>query len=171
MVQMDLKLKIDPVIRITVVLILFSCFCLSGAAADAFRQTRPHTITPQPGPPAYAFNDSSFYKWSGSEVIKAFIENGLEAVNIKKGLTMGLRLARETTIFLIPSSGENIGGVVSGYGSPKALEEDRKFYSRMNKPSAPPAWRIFQRKNILLLISGKVPEEKAVLYREALKGM
>ena len=74
-------------------------------------------------------------------------------------------------IFFIPSSGENIGGFVSSYRSSKALEEDRKYFSAMNKPLARPAWRIFRRENILLLISGKVPEEKAIRYSETLDRM
>lgn len=168
---MDLKLKIDPVIRITTVLILFSFLYLSGQEADAFRQVQPPVIIPQPGPRAQDVENSSFYKWSSQEIISAFKESGIEVVKIKNGLTMGSPAAKETTIFLIPSSGENIGGFVSSYGSQKALEEDTKYYSRMNKPTAPPAWRIFQRENILVLISGKVPEEKAMRYRNTLNRM
>ena len=168
---MDLKLKTDPVIRIAAVLILFSCLFLSGEGADAFRQHTPPVLTPQPGPPPQFVQDTSFYKWSSLEIVSAFKENGLEVVNIQKGLTMGSRAAEETTIFLIPSSGENIGGLVSSYRSQKALEEDTKYYSGMNKPSEHPAWRIFHRDNILLLISGKVSGEKAMRYQKTLEDM
>jgi len=168
---MDLKLKIDPVVCVTAVLILFSCLFLPGQKADAFRQVSPPAIIPQPGPPPHALDDPSFYKWSGLEIISAFEAGGLEVVNIQKGLTIGSGTAMESTIFLIPSSGENIGGLVSSYRSRKELEEDSRYYSGMNDPSGPPAWRIFQRANILLLISGKVPEEKAMLYKKALDDM
>jgi hypothetical protein len=84
---------------------------------------------------------------------------------------MGPSAAEETVIFLIPSAGENIGGLVSSYRSLRALEEDIKYYSAMNKSSGPAAWRIFHRENILLLISGKVPEEKAMQYKKVLEGM
>ena len=130
----------------------------------------PPTITPQPGPPPQSVQNPSFYKWPDQEVLSVFKENGLEVVNIQKGLTMGAR-AKETVIFLIPSSGENIGGLVSSYRSQKTLEADIRYYSVMNKPDAPPAWRIFRRENILLLISGKVPEKKAMGYKKALEGM
>ena len=165
---MTLKLKTDPVIRIAIVLILLSCLCLSGEEANAFRQVTPPIITPQPGPPPQSVQNPSFLKWSSQEVLSVFKENGLEVVNIQKGLTMGNSTARETVIFLIPSSGENIGGLVSSYMSLTALEEDMKYYSEMNKPSGPAAWRIFHRENILLLISGKVPEEKALEYKKTL---
>jgi len=168
---MDLKLKIDPVVCITAILILFSCLFLTGQKADAFRQVSPPAITPQPGPPPQALDDPSFYKWSTQEIINAFEESGLEVVNIQKGLTMGSHAAKDSTIFLIPSSGENIGGLVSSYRSRKELEEDSRYYSGMNDPSGPPAWRIFQRANILLLISGKVPEKQAARYKNVLEGM
>jgi hypothetical protein len=134
---MVLKLKTNPVIRIAAVLILFSCLCLSGEEADAFRQVTPPTITPQTGPPPQAVQGPSFYKWSTAEIISAFKESGLEVVNIQKGLTMGSSAAEETTIFLIPSSGENIGGLVSSYRSLTALEKDITYYSTMNKTDAP----------------------------------
>jgi hypothetical protein len=168
---MTLKLKTDPVIRITAVVILLSCLCLCGEEADAFRQVHPSATNPNMGPPPQSVQNPSLFKWSSQEVLSVFKENGLEVVNIQKGLTMGHSTARETVIFLIPSSGENIGGLVSSYSSLKALEEDMKYYSGMNNPDAPPAWRIFRRKNILLLISGKVPEKKAMGYKKALEGM
>ncbi|HDZ84048.1 MAG TPA: hypothetical protein ENH45_02425, partial [Nitrospirae bacterium] len=116
---MDIKLKIYPVLRITTAVILFSCLCLSGQEANAFHQNHPNVITPQPGPRAQTFNDPSVYKLSSQEIIKTFKESGLEVVNIQKGITMGSRAARETTIFLMPSVGENIGGLISSYSSPK----------------------------------------------------
>ncbi len=168
---MVIKLKTYSVIRIAAVLIMLSCLCLSGEEAGAFRQVTPPTITPQPGPPPQSVQNPSFFKWSSQEVVSVLKENGLEVVNIQKGLTMGPSAAEETVIFLIPSSGENIGGLVSSYRSLKALEEDMKYYSAMNRPSGPAAWRIFHRENILLLISGKIPKEKAMQYKKALDRM
>lgn len=167
---MNRKHEIYSVIRITVAVLLLSC-AFSPGRVDAFRQVTPPAITPQPGPRAQALQETSFYKWSSREVINAFKDTGLEVVNITNGLTMGSPAAKESMIFLIPSSGENIGGLVSSYRTQKALEEDRKYYTGMNKASGPPAWRILRRYNILLLISGKVPEEKAISYRKALDRM
>ncbi len=169
--QIDLKRKTYPLICIAAALILFSCLSPYGKEADAFRQHTPPVITPQPGPPAQIMSLPFLHKWPVQKIISAFKKNGLEVVNIQKGLTMGSGAAGETIIFLIPSSGKDIGGFVSSYISRKALEEDIKYYSGMNKPSAIPAWRIFRRENILVLISGKVPEEKAVLYRTVLESM
>ena len=167
---MNLNLITYPAIRIPAAVILFACLCLAGVEADAFRQVHSHSINPQPGP-SQTIKDRSFDKWSGLDIINVLKDSGLEVVNVQNGITMGSRAAKETTIFLIPSSGKNIGGFVSSYRVPKALEDDRKYYSGMNKPSKHPVWRIFQRENILLLISGKVSEEKAILYLKALDSM
>ena len=162
---MESKLKINPVPCIAAILLLVF---LTAGQADAGRLARAPMMAPQPGPPPQTVQDASFYKWSSPEVIKAFKDNGLEVINIQIGLTMGSRSAKETTIFLIPSAGDNIGAMVSSYRSRKALEMDSKYYSEMNRPSAPPSWRIFKIENILLLVSGKVPEEKALRYRDSL---
>ena len=68
-------------------------------------------------------------------------------------------------------AGPNIGGFVSSYRTPEDLGQDLAYYSGMNKPSAPTAWRIFRNGNILLMISGKVQEEKALRYKKVLEGM
>lgn len=161
---MKSKLKINPACIAAIILLVF----LTAGQTDAGRLTRAPMILPQPGPPLHSVQDSSFYKWSSPEVIKAFKDRGLEVVNLQKGLTMGSRSAKETTIFLIPSAGDNIGAMVSSYRSRKALETDTKYYAEMNRPSAPTAWRIYKRDNILLLVSGKVAEEKALSYRNSL---
>lgn len=165
-------IQLNRVCEITVVTILtaFFCICLPVQESDAFRQVQPPMILPHPAPPQGAAYDTGFEKWSGMEVISAMKKNGLEAV-VNKGLTVGAPSAKETTLFLIPSAGENIGGLAASYQTEKALEGDMKYYSGMNKPDAPPAWRIYRRDNILLLISGKVPQEQSLRYKEVLEGM
>ena len=100
--------------------------------------------------------------------MKALKDSGLEAVDIAGGIIEGSPGATESTIFLIPSYGEEIGGVVSSYDSENKLLDALNYYASMNKDPQSPAWRIFRKDNILLLISGKVPEEKSLEYDKAL---
>ena len=86
-------------------------------------------------------------------------------------MTVGTPGARESTIFLIPSFGKNIGGLVSSYSSDKDLQKSIQYYAKMNKKTTPPSWRIFTKDNILLLISVKVPENTAKEYEQVLAGM
>ncbi len=90
---------------------------------------------------------------------------------MKYGLTIGAAGAKESTVFLIPSYGNDIGGSISSYDSEDKLRESVTYYSTMNQAPKSPAWWIFRKDNLLLLISGKVPEEKAREYERVLKAM
>ncbi len=75
---------------------------------------------------------------------------------------------RESTLFLMPSVGKNVGGYVSSYNSADDLREMKKYYERLNKDPEAPAWRVFEKDNILVLISGRASEEKAKQYEKVL---
>ncbi len=113
--------------------------------------------------------EASFYKWSSEEVVNAFKDHGLEVVDVKRGFTMGSPVARDNTIFLMPSFGKDLGSLVSSYNSEDALNESIKYYSKMNKNPESPAWWIFKKDNILFLISGRVPKEKARQYEAVIE--
>ncbi len=140
----------------------------------AIRHTNIPNALPAPRPteqlvPEKA--DTSFYKWDSKEIVKAFVDNGLEVEDIKPGYIISPLTAQEATIFLIPSFGKNVGGYVSSYNSRDELNASKEFYLQMNKNLASPAWWIFEKDNILVLISGKAPEEKAKQYEKMLNEM
>jgi hypothetical protein len=143
---------------------------LCNPAWTQVKHIRPHSIQPAPRPPQQILQEARFYKWDSKEVIKKFKEAGLEVVEVK-GLVVGAPAAKESTIFLIPSFGEDIGGLVSSFSSEEDLKKTLIYYSRMNKDSISPVWWIFVKDNVLVLISGMVPEEKAREYKEILNNM
>lgn len=149
--------------------ILFLLFEISSAGV--IHHVHPEVIQPLPQPTQQFRERSSFYKWESKDIVKAFKDNGLEVEDVKYGLTIGAAGAKESTVFLMPSYGSDIGGTVSSYDSEDKLMESVTYYSVMNKDPEPPAWRIFRKDNILLLISGKVPEEKALEYETVLNAM
>ena len=106
-----------------------------------------------------------------ADIVKTFKDNGLEVADIKPGHTLNPVTPQEGTIFLIPSFGENIGGYVTSYNSKDELKDAMIYYLQMNKDSASPAWYIFKKDNILVLISGKVPEEKTKQYENVLNNI
>ncbi len=136
-------------------------------AVRSNRFTPPPNVQPPPRPPKN-WEGPSFFKWFSGDIVKKFKDNKLEVADMKPGYVMGPITPRESTIFLIPSYGENIGGYVSSYGSEDNLKTMKKHYQRMNKDPQSPAWWIFERENILVLISGKIPEEKAKQYEQIL---
>ncbi|KPK01473.1 MAG: hypothetical protein AMK71_05410 [Nitrospira bacterium SG8_35_4] len=144
---------------------------LDSADAQGSRHFRSHGMEPPPMPPQEYSRESRFYRFSSRDVVTAFKKGRLEVADLKPGLTVGAPGARESTIFLIPSFGKNIGSLVSSYSSEQDLQNAIEYYVKMNKNTASPAWRIFTKENILLLISGKVPEKSAKEYERVLAAM
>jgi hypothetical protein len=142
-----------------------------SADAQGSRHFQTHAMQPPPMPPEEYSAKSRFHRLSSSDVVTAFKKSGLEVVNLKPGLTIGAPGAQESTIFLIPSLGKNIGSLVSSYSSDEDLQKSIQYYAKMNKKTAPPSWRIFTKDNILLLISVKVPENTAQAYGQVLAAM
>jgi hypothetical protein len=159
----------NRIAHIIICAILFlSCDSIS---AKVIHQVHPPPVQILPRPPQQLLEKAYFYRWESKDVVKALKDTGMEIVDVKGGITIGATAAVESTVFLIPSYGEGIGGAVSSYDSENKLNESIKYYSAMNKDPQAPAWWIFKRDNILLLISGKVPEKKAMAYEKALHGM
>ncbi|MBI5407830.1 MAG: hypothetical protein HZA14_00530 [Nitrospirae bacterium] len=146
-----------------------AAFCGTDLQA-AIRQVHPPIILPAPRPPQQYLRKAFFYKLESRDVVKAFKDHGLEAEEVS-GFTMGATAAKETVMFFTPSYGSDVGGLAASYDSKDQLEDAARYYSAMNVNPASPAWRIYRRYNILLLISGRVPEEKAREYERVLHEM
>jgi hypothetical protein len=156
---------------IIVLLITGSLTSWHSAGAQGSRSFRSHSMQPPPMPPEEYSGASRYYRLNSRDVVTALKKSGLEVADLKPGLTVGAPGARESTIFLTPSFGKNIGGLVSSYSSDKDLQRSIQYYAKMNKKTAAPSWRIFTKDNILLLISGKLPENSANEYEKVLINM
>jgi hypothetical protein len=156
-----------------IIFIIVIVSMLSGYTATswAVRQIHPHVIMPVVGPPPEYRPPKSFYKWKSNDIVKAFNDNGLEVVTIESGMVIGAPGAKESTIFRIPSFGDNVGSLVSSFGSLESINESVEYYSKMNESADSPVWWIFKKDNVLVLISGKVPKERAGQYDRVLSNM
>lgn len=150
---------------------IITCLLFHEAAAKVIRQVHPPPPKVLPQPPDQYLQRAHFCKWDSKDIIKTFKDRGLEAVDLEDGLVIPPPGATESTMFLIPSYGKDIGGVAAGYDSEGKLEDAITYYSMMNQEGRAPAWRIYRKDNILLLLSGSVPEEKAREYEKALNEM
>ena len=156
-------------IRVFIVVLIVTVMISPVArAGKVIRQVHPPPMMPPPRPPSWLMQQALFYKWKSADVMTALKAQGLEAADVKAGLTVGALAAKESTIFLIPSHGSDTGGVAASYESEEQLAEATNYYSSLNTAPEAPAWRIFRKDNILLLISGRVPEGKAREYEKAL---
>jgi hypothetical protein len=126
---------------ITIIISIFLVVVIYATGESGIRHFYPSTPVPSPRP-----MDRS------SDVVKKFRESGLEAREMNAGYLMEPAHLKEATVFLIPSYGGNVGGYISTYDSDANL-------------------RIFEKDNILLLISGKVPHEIAGKYEHVLNNM
>jgi len=159
--------------KIIVGIIICSILFLSrdNISAKAIHQVHPPPFQVHPSPPRQYLEKAYFYKWRCEDVIKALKDSGLEAVVLTGGIIANSPEATESTVFLMPRFGKDTGGVVSSYDSESKLLDALNYFASMNKDPQSPAWRIFRKDNILLLISGKVPEERSLEYSKALNKM
>lgn len=145
--------------------------CCQSAGAQGSRHFQGHALEPPPMPPREYLRQARFYHYSSRAVVTAFKDHGLEVADLKPGLTVGAPGAKESIIFLTPSFGKNIGVLVSSFSSDSNLQKSVQYYRNMNNKAASLSWRIMTKDNILLLISGKVPESAAKEYENVLAGM
>lgn len=121
---------------------------------------------------------------SSEEVVEAFREDGLEVGEVypiekQEGPSPGVRSRlpgtyEEGTRFEIPSLGEDaagrdLGGRVFTFESEEDLAEVRDFYEGLGEAGGPFFSWVFAEGNVLIQISGKLPEEGARRYEAILE--
>jgi hypothetical protein len=109
---------------------------------------------------------------TSAEVVKAFVDAGLEATTptpIAKG-DQGLApvTEREGTRFLIPSLGADMGGRVFTFATQGDLDAKKKYYDDLGKGSSAFFSWTFAKNLVLVQINGALPEAKAWQYQDAL---
>jgi len=148
---------------------LLMFFIMGISCSGGIRHVTPPAAKQSPRPDES--ESEMFRKWSAASVLTAITDSGLEAERVTRGVIVGPPGAKDNIIFIIPSYGENTGGLIAGFDTEKALLDAWVYFLGMNLNREKPAWRIYRRDNILLLISGLVPEEQSVKYLDALDGM
>lgn len=163
-----LEVKEQDAIKLIISLVITGMLIVipDNAWTQTIRHVHPHNIPPAPGPRAQFLQEQAFCKWESVEIVKAFEENGMEVVDMKPAFTFEPVLPRESTIFFISTFGENAGAFVSSYNTKEDLKNAKNYYAQMNRETL--SWWIFEKDNILVLISGKVPEERAKQYEKVL---
>jgi len=153
---------------ILAVLVLSGFFknAFPGVAFSGYNYHRtPDMIMPPPMPPGFP------YKWVGNDLILRFNESKLEVEHtepVSKVDHINLPTnATEVTKFSIPSFGENMGGCIFSFEKRNDLAKVRKQYRKLNKIGKLYTWS-FVKDNIILIMAGIIPEEKARLYETVL---
>ena len=135
-----------------------------GSSAPTVRHIQPN-VHPPPMPPGFP------YKWGGKDLIKRFTEDGLEIEKAKPVAEVDYgklpAKVKEITKFSIPSFGEDKVGYIFCFERRKNLGKVKNHYLELNKKGELYTWS-FVKDNVLLLLSGAIPEEKARQYESAL---
>lgn len=114
-------------------------------------------------------------KKTANDVVEAFKNAGLEAEDARNMTAEDYGIApmkaKEAMRFFIPSLGENAGGRIFLYDKKADLEEMKNYYDELGRTSALFfSWTI-TKDNILIQISGNLPEEKYNEYKAALESI
>ncbi len=108
-----------------------------------------------------------FYQWNTDEVMRMMQLTGLETetIHVMTPEEYGSIpvVAAQGLRFSIPSSCPHCEGIVFSFNTPTDLDIIKRFYtSSKNNPQAS-AW-VFEKDNILLHLSGDLPEAQALQY-------
>ena len=108
---------------------------------------------------------------NAEEVIQAFRDEGLEVgetqqVDYQGDRSFVPKTYEEQVSFTIPSQGERVGGRVFTFESQEDLEQVREHYEGFGELFSS---HVYVEDEVLVQISGSVPEEDAERYGEGLR--
>lgn len=110
---------------------------------------------------------------SSEEVVAALQEEGLEAsearrIDCAEDRNLVFKTYKEQTSFSIPSSERNVAGCVFTLESREDLEMVREHYEGVE--GLFPSY-VYAEGNVLVYISGEIPEDEAERYAETLRAI
>ncbi len=167
----NLKIVLTTMLLIAILLLGLNTNSYARGGYSSFFN---YNIAPVPNfpPPAPSWFPHSFpHIWSADEVVNVFSMQNLEVKEpeiITETDRFGLPASvGELIKFSIPSIGKNIQGCILSFEFKDNLIKNSKYYIDLNDKGQPYTWS-FLKDNILLVIDGAVPEEKAKQYESAL---
>ncbi len=111
-------------------------------------------------PPAFA------QKWYVTDVVRSFNEDGLKA-EVKKDYTSEPLEVKEGTASLTISLKDGLAGTITTFNKKEDLEKIQKRFFDLNKNGEFHTWT-FVKDNVLLVLTGSLPEDEARRYESSL---
>lgn len=143
-------------------------FCVLACGAPAIitpNSTRTPLPTLTPTPP--------FQRWGATHIVRAIQAANLEGEDAHPLTAEEYgaipALATEGIRFYTPSLCDDCGGLVLSFDNPNNLETTKTYFIETNQ-LATPVW-VFVKDNILLQLSGQIPEAQALEYGTILVGL
>lgn len=129
--------------------------------------------TTAPPPVRRPGRSRGFQRFKSSEVIDAFRSARLELGTVRpmtrEDYGFAPYVATEGTRFIIPSIGPESGGRVLSFSSSGDLETTKRYYDELGRGSAALFSWTFVNSNVLVQITGELPEAQARRYEAALR--
>lgn len=134
------------------------------------------TATPLPPTPTpEATPTPTFARWATADAIAAIQTAGLEFVDphpmTKDDYGMAPMSATEAVRFLLPSVCSDCGGRLYSFSSQADLELMRNYYEELGRQSALFFSWVYAKDNLLIQINGDLPEDQALMYKDALENL
>ena len=118
---------------------------------------------------------STFQRWSYQQAQQAIMNAGLEFENVREMTTDDYGLAPMNALegyrFIIPSLCADCGGRLYIFDDPQKLCQMKEYYDGLAEVSAMFFSWVFVQDNVLIQISGDLPEAQALQYQQALVNM
>ena len=112
--------------------------------------------------------------WQSADVVNAFWDAGLECEDPQPlAVDDGTApfIAEEATRFMLPSVCDGCSGRIYSFSNQAQLDRARDYYIGLGEQDPQYFSWIYVRENILVQLNGRMPEERARLYRQALMSM
>ncbi|MCS7260034.1 MAG: hypothetical protein NZ765_04535 [Anaerolineae bacterium] len=112
--------------------------------------------------------------WQTADVVNAFWDAGLECEDPQPlAVDDGTApfTADEATRFMLPSVCDGCSGRIYSFSDQEQLNRARDYYIELGEQDPQYFSWIYVRENILVQLNGRMPEERAQLYRQALMRM
>jgi len=112
--------------------------------------------------------------WQSIDVVNAFLDAGLECADpqplvVNDGTAPFI--ADEATRFMLPSICDGCSGRIYSFSDQSQLDQARNYYIGLGEQDPQYFSWLYVRDNILVQLNGRMPEEQARLYRQALMSM
>ena len=134
--------------------------------------TRLVVVTATPPPPTPT---STFQKWSYQQAEQAIMDAGLEFESVREMTKDDYGLAPMNALegyrFIIPSLCADCGGRLYIFDDPQKLGQMKEYYDGLAEVSAMFFSWVFVQDNVLIQISGDLPDAQALQYQQALVNM
>lgn len=170
------------VLTIALIIGVVACSCISCLIGtglglvvwDEINYTPESGAAAQPVPTTRARAAATTASWRSSDVVDAFLAAGLECQDPQPlAVDDGTApfVAAEATRCMVPGACEGCSGRIYSFDNQVELSKAKRYYTDLGDQDPQFVSWIYTKDNILVQLNGRLPQDQATMYRQALLGM